>query len=300
MALHPYSGYSNAVFVERVTSADWSGVAFYISVERDAIKKKLDDYHNSVSNGCGDGPRLFVPEDPVLQEIHNNDRHPVYIDFGFIRSHDFDNYLENNPDPCVSTSGLEVAVTIPLLADKPKGKPSYALALTKFYEKSRGDIPKINVLYPYIPVDEISLSEDGAIVRNGSDEMRISFKRSNNPCKPPISVVKEEFDEFLFSDFTFGLPAPDYSFCDRHFFESQFCAKAERIKCGVQRHSPNLCQMLETNDVESCETTVEIENITSGFREFILLGNDPVDILASESFHCNSTVALKYPCQESN
>ena len=77
-----------------------------------------------------------MPEVPVLSEIHNNDRHPIYIDVGFIRSHDFDEYLGNNRDPCVSTSGLEVTVTVPLLASAPNGPPLYALALKNFYEKS--------------------------------------------------------------------------------------------------------------------------------------------------------------------
>ncbi|KAJ8051070.1 hypothetical protein HOLleu_04500 [Holothuria leucospilota] len=270
-----------------------------MSVKRDVIQAKLNDYCSSVSNGCSDvGPRLFVPKDPVLKEIPNNDRHPIYVDFGFIRSHDFDEYLENNPDPCVSTSGLEAAVTIPLLAGAPNGPPVYSLALAKFYEKSRGDIPKINFLYPYIPVNEISLSNDGAFVRNGSDEMRVSFHHTGNFCKQPALMVKEEFYEFVFSDFQFGLPAPDYSFCDRHSFSSQFCSNAERIKCGVQRYSPNLCQVWWANDVEACETMVNMENITSGFREFILLGKDPVNILSSQMFHSNTTTALKYPCQE--
>ncbi|KAJ8051069.1 hypothetical protein HOLleu_04498 [Holothuria leucospilota] len=295
---HPY--YASAFLIDRLVTGDWNGVGFYISVEREAIKKKLDNYHSSVSNECNEGPRLFVPKVSVFPTMHNNDRHPVYVDFGFMRSHDFDEYLKDNPNPCVSTSGLEVAVTIPLLAGKPDGPPIYALALTKFYEKSRGDIPKINFLYPYIPVDEISLRDNIALVRNGSDEMKISFNRSSHYCKSSALIVKEEFNEFLFSNFQFGLPVPDYSFCDRHSFKSKFCSNAERIKCGVQRYAPNLCQVWKSNDFGSCAATVEIKNITSGFRNFILLDDNPVNILASQRFHGNTTMALKYPCQEFN
>lgn len=103
-----------------------------------------------------------MPDVPILPDLHNSDRHPVYISFGHMKSHDFDGYLEENPNTCVSVSGLEVAVTIPLLAGAPDGPPVYALALAKFYEKSRGDIPKINFLYPYIPVDEITMNDCGA------------------------------------------------------------------------------------------------------------------------------------------
>ncbi|KAJ8051060.1 hypothetical protein HOLleu_04485 [Holothuria leucospilota] len=239
-----------------------------------------------------------MPEVPVLPEIHNNDRHPIFLDFEFSRSHDFNEYLKNNRDPCVSTSGVEVSVTIPLLAGAPNGPPLYALALNRLYEKSRGDIPKTNILYPYKPVDEIFLNDKRAFVINGSDELRISFNRSSNPCTPLTSVVKEELDKFVFSGFQFGLPAPDYSFCDRHSFESQFCAKAERIKCGVQRYAPNVCQKWGSDYAERCATTVEIENITPGFGDFILLGDGPFDILAAERYFINGSIALKYPCQE--
>lgn len=241
---------------------------------------------------------MFVPKGPVLPGMHNNCIHPVNIDFGLIRSRDFDEYLKDNPNPSVSTSGLEVAVSIPLLASSPDGPPSYALAVAILYEKSRGDIPKINFLYPYLPVDEIMLYDDGAFVRNGSDEMRISFNRSGNVCKPPTPIVKEEFAEFAFGDLQFGLPAPDYSFCDRHSFENKFCANFEGIKCAVQRSAPNLCQLWEANMHKPCAATVKIENITSGFRDFILLGDDPINILASQSYHDNGSIGLKYPCQE--
>ncbi|KAJ8043937.1 hypothetical protein HOLleu_11261 [Holothuria leucospilota] len=289
---------ASAVSVDGVATGEWDGIDFYISVKRDAIQKKLDAFHISRSNGCDDRPRLYVPDGPILPDLHNSDRHPVYIDFGHMKSHDFDGYLEENPNTCVSVSGLEVAVTIPLLAGAPDGPPVYALALAKFYEKSRGDMPKINFLYPYIPVDEIKMSDYGAVVRNGNDEMRVTFNRLIHPCKPLDSMVNEEFEEFIHSDFQFGLPQPDYSFCDRHSFESKFCANAERIKCGVQRYSPNLCQQWSSKTTKHCVTTVEIKKITSWFREYILLGDDPVNILASETHSSNFSIALKYPCQE--
>ncbi|KAJ8023426.1 hypothetical protein HOLleu_35870 [Holothuria leucospilota] len=151
---------------------------------------------------------------PVLPELHPADHYPVYIDFGYLTSHYFDDYWNRNPNNCVSTSGFEVAGTIPLLADSSNGSPIYVLALAKFYERWRGDIPKTNHLYPYIPVDEIKRDKYGAVAKNGSDKIRVFFHDLKHPCKPPSSSVKEEFDDFMFSMFHFGLPAPEYSFCD--------------------------------------------------------------------------------------
>ncbi|KAJ8043842.1 hypothetical protein HOLleu_11117 [Holothuria leucospilota] len=218
---------------------------------------------------------------------------------GYVRSHDFDDYLKDNPNPSLSISGLEVTVTIPFLARTPNGPPNYAFALTKFYQKSRGDIPKINVLYPYVPVDEITLIDNEAVVRNGNDEMRFSFNRMDQPnCSAPKSIVTEELQEILQNEFQFGLPSPEYSFCGRHGFESQFCRNDERDKCEVRRYAPNICQKWSSNDTVQCATTVAIENITTGFRDITLLGEDPINILASESYHQNFTLALKYPCED--
>ncbi|KAJ8023494.1 hypothetical protein HOLleu_35951 [Holothuria leucospilota] len=289
---------STAHVLNDVSSGSWDGVGFYIAVKREAVQEKLDAFHRSTSNQCGDGPRLFIPEISVLPNLHHSDYHPVYIDIGDLKSHDFDDYLKENSNPCVSVSGMEIAVTIPLLAGTPNGPPEYALALAMFYERSRGDIPKINILYPYIPVDEITLNEHSAAVINGRDEMRISFSRFNERCEPATGIVKEEFEQFILSDVQFGIPAPDYSFCERHSFENKFCSNAERIKSYVHRYSPNLCQKWTSNDPEECETEVAIENITSGFRDILLVGDEPVNILASEVLHYNFSIALKYPCQD--
>ncbi|KAJ8021454.1 hypothetical protein HOLleu_38664 [Holothuria leucospilota] len=48
----------NATYVSYVTSATWDGVGFCISVKRETIQKRLDAYHNSISDGCG-GSKLL-------------------------------------------------------------------------------------------------------------------------------------------------------------------------------------------------------------------------------------------------
>lgn len=234
----------------------------------------------------------------MLPNLHHCDYHPVYIDIGHLKSSNFDDYLKENPNPSVSVSGMEIAVTIPLLASTAKGRPVYALALAMLYEKSRGDIPKINILYPYIPVDEIKMNEHGAVVRNGREEMSISFSQLNQHCEPVTGIVKEEFEQFILGDLHFGIPTPDYSFCERHSFKNEFCSNAKRIQSNVHRYSPNLCQEWTSNDPVECETEVAIENITSGFRDILLVGDEPINILASEVLHYNFSIALKYPCQE--
>lgn len=183
------------------------------------------------------------------------------------------------------TSTLTVSVTIPFLARTSTGPSNYALALVTFYEKSRDDIPNLNVLYPYIPVDEIIMDFGFAVVRNESGEMKISFNRINQlNGPPPTSIVKAEFDHFHQGEYQFGLPSPEYSFCERHNFKSQLCENAERVKCGVSRYTPNICQRWLSGDFTHCATTATIENITTGFRDFVFLGDGPVDIIYSENY----------------
>ncbi|KAJ8021444.1 hypothetical protein HOLleu_38647 [Holothuria leucospilota] len=290
----------NATYVEYVTSGAWDGVGFYISAKRETIQQTLDAYHDSVSNGCcGEGPRLFIPRKSVFPELQMSDHHPVSVDFGYLESHDFDDYLKINREPSISISGPEVAVSIPYLAADSNGPPVYTLALAHLYEQSRGDIPKTNFLYPYIPVDEIQITDIGAVVRNGSEELGVSFIRHNHPCKAPPSTVSEKFDEFLYEEFHLGLPEPDFSFCDRHSFRSDFCTNLQRVKCAIHGYAPHVCQMYKTDNASSCEASVKIINITPFFRDFILLGNDSVNIIATESYASyKSLVGLKYPCQK--
>ncbi|KAJ8023430.1 hypothetical protein HOLleu_35875 [Holothuria leucospilota] len=290
---------ASAIVVENISSSAWDGVGIYISVKRETIQKKLDLFNSPVSSKCGDGPKLFLPDGAVFPDLHNG-QHPVYLDVGFLTSHDFDQYLANNRDPCIKVSGLEVSVTIPFLAGNSGGPPIYALAQAKFYEKSRGDFPKTNFLYPYIPVDEIKMDDFVAVVKNGSDEMRFSFNRLNLSCKPPVSIVTKEFDGFVLNDLQFGLSEPEFSFCDRHSFVNDYCHNAARVRCDVHRNAPNVCLIWRSGNEKPCitVTTVEIQNITSGLREIIPVGDDPINVFASESFSGDYTVGLKYPCQE--
>ncbi|KAJ8021455.1 hypothetical protein HOLleu_38665 [Holothuria leucospilota] len=288
----------NATYVSYVTSAAWDGVGFCIYVKRETIQKRLDAYHNSISDGCGGRPSLVIPEKRGFSDLETSDYHPVFVTFGHVTSHDFDDYLKHNPDPCVAVSGLEVSVKIPLLAANASGPPIYALSVAKLYEKSRGDIPKINFLYPYFPVDEIQFNDSEFVVKNGSDEMRVSVIKHNHPCESPRPIVMEEFEEFRVSEFYFGLSKPDFSFCDRHSFQSDFCTNAKQVQSAVDRHAPNICQKYEVSNKRACDASVEVVNITSGFRDFILLGRDPINILASESYSSDTVVGLKYPCQE--
>lgn len=261
-------------------------------------KQKLYNHVCKIYSFFFKGPRLFIPKVSVLPGLHQVNHHPVYIEIGHLTSHDFDECLEDSSSSCVSPSGLEVGVTVPLLAGSLADPPAYALALAKFYEKCRGDIPHRNLLYPCIPVDEIKMNEHEAVIRNGSDELRIAFNRFNHPCKPSTSIVKEEFDTYFLDNLQFGLPEPDYSFCDRHTCNSKFCSNTVSLRCDVHRFAPNVCQVFTSNDMTPCEASIEIKNITSGFRDFILLGDEPVDILASRSFSNNASVGLKYPCQD--
>lgn len=102
-------------------------------------------------------------------------------------------------------------------------------------------MPKRNILYPYIPVDEITLDDHKAVARKGSDGIRVSLNRINQPnCSAPKSNAKGEMQEFLQSEFQFGLPPLEYPSCDHHCFEREFGKHAERVKCGMRHLAPNL------------------------------------------------------------
>ncbi|KAJ8030292.1 hypothetical protein HOLleu_26659 [Holothuria leucospilota] len=202
-------------------------------------------------------------------------------------------------DESLSIHGMEFAVVIPLLTDHPDGNPHYSLALKNFYERGRGDIPKPNIAFPYVPVDEITRRDNSVIVRNGSEEIHLSFERHTYRCKPVDPEVRHEFDEYVDQDLQFGVTEPNFSFCDRHPVENRYCAISQSIKCKVHRSSPNICQTSwKTPSKESCDTPVQIVKVTPGFRDMMLLGAGEIEIIATESYSGNFSLGLKYPCIE--
>ena len=70
-------------------------------------------------------------------------------------------------------------MTIPLLTGEsdPNGSPLYALTLAKFYIRGRGDIPRPNIVYPYIAVDYIEMNEDGGFIVDGDDYFVFSYTK---------------------------------------------------------------------------------------------------------------------------
>ncbi|XP_071823831.1 uncharacterized protein [Apostichopus japonicus] len=286
--------YSGALIEEDVSRLYWDGVAFYIPVSRDVIQKRLDDWYESNSDVC-QGPRLFLPNFRVFPELMNETQHPIYIDFGYMTFSDF----EDGSDPHNPLFyGIEVAVTIPLLTDQPDGPPKYSLALAKFYDRSRVDFPKPNILYPYIPADELTLDDEGASILIGEERMSVTFQRQNHPCIPPADVIRHEFDAFVNEDFHLGIPEPhfEYSKCDP--CKNKFCAAEEKLQCAVSRYAPNLCQVWVPIDVFPCATSVQVGTVTDYFRDFMLFGDNTINVIASETFFGNFTIGLKYPCIE--
>ncbi|KAJ8030490.1 hypothetical protein HOLleu_26933 [Holothuria leucospilota] len=137
------------------------------------------------------------------------------------------------------------------------------------------------------------------VMRNGNDEIRLSFQRFVNPCRPANLVVRHKFDKFVDQDFQIGDPEPNFGFCDRHPIDNYYCTTAQSIKCKVHRASPNICQSSwKTVGRVSCETPLKITNVTKGFRDFMLFADGEIEVIASESYFGNFSMGLKYPCIE--
>ncbi|KAJ8030317.1 hypothetical protein HOLleu_26692 [Holothuria leucospilota] len=284
-----------ATVTENITyNCLWDGVAAYIAVGRWVIQDTLDKWHDSISDGC-DGPRLYLPTSPLFPGILDKNHHVIYISIGFSDFYEFQDLV----DECIVIAGMEFLVTIPFLTDHPDGIPHYSLAVSLFYKRGRGDIPRPNFALPYIPIDEITTNEGSVVIRNGNDELNLSFIRKTDPCESINPMVRHEFDEYVDQDFQFGLSQPDFSFCDRHPIDNTFCTTSNSIKCEVHRSSPNVCQTSWKSPRKvSCENQVQIGNVTDGFRDMMLLGQGEIKVVASESYLGNFSIGLKYPCIE--
>lgn len=242
------------------------------------------------------GPRLFLPEKPAFPNILKANEHVIYFSAG---ESVFTDFLDET-DPCLSNEESGVTFAIPLLTDKPRGGlPQYSLALGILYDRHNKQIDKPNLIIPYLPVDELTLNDTILFLRNGTDEMLVKFQRNNNPCKPVTSLVRHEAEEFLEVDLQFGLPEPNFEVCDDHdHYDNPFCSTVRAIKCEVSRSAPNICQLpWRTSDQHACDATIEVINVTPGFRKLMCLSDDePVRLLATESRKVIARIGLRYPC----
>ncbi|KAJ8021332.1 hypothetical protein HOLleu_38500 [Holothuria leucospilota] len=233
-----------------------------------------------------------MPTSPVFPDILTTDSHVVYVDFGYFGSVDFAS------EPSISSYGTESAIIIPFLADGPNGIPKYALTLGQIYQRDRGDIARVNINSPYYGIDEVIVTETGAVWKNGSEELRVSFVKSN-PCQVPKPYRQHQFDVLVEEELQFSFTGPDLGYCDRHLsVENPVCEIMEGIKTDVDELSPNVCQFYQPTSKGSCEASLTFESITDGFRDLLLVKDDPIAVLNSERFYDDFDISLKYPCME--
>ncbi|KAJ8021518.1 hypothetical protein HOLleu_38754 [Holothuria leucospilota] len=233
-----------------------------------------------------------MPTTPVFDDILTADHHVIYVEFGFIDS------LDLGGEPSISSHGSESAIIIPFLADSPDGDPKYALALGSVYQRDRGAVSKLNIAFPYIGIDEISVTDTGVVWRNGSDELRATFVKSN-PCRPASKVSQHEFEVTIDEELDFSFAEPDLEYCKRHsLVDHQVCDTLENLPCGLKQAGPNVCQFYQPPWEKSCETSVVDVTVTGEFRNLLLLNDDPVNVVSSEGLYGEYEVGLKYPCME--
>ncbi|KAJ8021329.1 hypothetical protein HOLleu_38495 [Holothuria leucospilota] len=236
-------------------------------------------------------PQLYVPKKPVFPDLLNNDQHVVYVDFGLSSSKDFID------DSSISSSGVESGVIIPFLSDSPNGPPKYSIAMAELYSRDRVEPAKPNIMYPFISIDEMTVEDNEAFWRNGDEELHVSFVKSN-PCQTPSAATKEVFVKFFTGLSLLGWSEPDLEMCNRHPTKNYYCSVMNTIKDDVEEALPNVCQTYDIADVVECAASFDIIEVTPGFREFLLINDNAIDIIAAERFYCNATTTFKFPCVE--
>ncbi|KAJ8024225.1 hypothetical protein HOLleu_36893 [Holothuria leucospilota] len=187
-------------------------------------------------------------------------------------------------------------MSIPLLSNSSDGVPIFSLALNIFYPRDRSDVPNINVIHHFVPVDEILIDESEAILRDGNEELSIFVNKQDNPCEPSTPCIQRQLGKRM-EELQVGFPQPDFSSCE-FLQENHFCSVADVIKDDVSFLAPNICQTAWGPPAnESCVASMEILDVTPGFRERLFLGSDdPIHFIASETYDQYFDVSVKFPC----
>ncbi|KAJ8022377.1 hypothetical protein HOLleu_37257 [Holothuria leucospilota] len=278
----------NAVEVE-AAHYEWIGVMAYVAIDRKTAQNILDSYNGSPLDECKDS-RLYLPDTTEFPDLLTSDQHAMYIDFGMVRSTDFEE------SPHISIYGPESALMLPFLSNTPGGTPDLTLALAQYYQRDRGEVPRSStIVAPFIPIDFISVTDEGSVWRNGNDVLEVSFDFPD-PCTTPLNKMADAFKNFANTQYELGISGPDLQFCDRNPVQNEYCTTLQCIKYGLQCAAPNVCQKYTQANSDLCDATMTFINLTEGFQKIIGVSDNVVQVLQAKRVYGNFTASYVYPC----
>ncbi|KAJ8033463.1 hypothetical protein HOLleu_23712 [Holothuria leucospilota] len=238
--------------------------------------------HSSVTEATWEnGPRLTVPNRPILPEILQPDQHVVAILCGKLGAKDS---LPTNVKAKYETKADIVLFFIPFLTGpNPSAEPTYKLALGSFVSTKKPFFHAINLVIPTEQVDLLQLRPDGVTIVDANGGLNITWPQLCE-CEVPDEIIVHDFEEYI-DDFTISFKSnPNFSFCDEPGAgDDIFCNYRNTIDCP--------CQFWTHGRTKKCKAAnFSVTNITGKFKELSLLIDGPKDAVLTEINEARLTV----------
>lgn len=237
-------------------------------------------------------PQLYVPSQPIFPNVTEG-KHVVYIDFGYQGTRDLAKQFT------ITSMKPIFYILIPLVSDSPNGLPHYNLPLANFILPAHRNEDMIGTtLFPFQEADALIICDSSVHLRHQGEEIKVEYSVSE-PCTKPPQLLSDEFQELVLEGALLGSHSGNVFFCNSRPYSTQassYCNLMDGIRHDVECAYPDVCTVYKSEDERACTASFQITKITEGFREMLLLGDNPINIVSSEMFGGNYTIDIKYPC----
>ncbi|PIK61085.1 hypothetical protein BSL78_02009 [Apostichopus japonicus] len=259
-----------------IWQAKFEGTSVFFSVDEADVQAKLDEYllkHPAA-------PKLYIPADTEFMGLEKG-KHVINFEFGFATG------FEMLSMPLQEISAM---VIIPFLAASPGGPAQYSLVIGEYSPES---------LPGGVELEEISIAEDHLRIKNQGEYLEATLSVTS-PCLEPDTLVRHKLDDDVVKSLVFGVDSLLESFecVSVQTGLAALCKMMDQIRPDVEKNNPNVCDTTIVKDEKICDASFEIEKISQGFRDMLVLGDGPINIIGAEKINGNYGMGLKYPCVE--
>lgn len=208
-------------------------------------------------------------------------KHVINFEFGFATG------FEMLSMPLQEISAM---VMIPFLSASPGGPAQYSLVIGEYSPES---------LPGGVELEEISIAEDHLRIKNQGEYLEATLSVTS-PCLEPDTLVRHKLDDDVVKSLVFGDDSLLESFecVSDQTGLAALCEMMDQIRPDVEKNNPNVCDTTIVKDEKICDASFEIEKISQGFRDMLVLGDGPINIIGAEKINGNYGMGLKYPCVE--
>ncbi|KAJ8048189.1 hypothetical protein HOLleu_00395 [Holothuria leucospilota] len=292
--------YGMANFDVKLSKAIFDGGFLIFPVKRAKVQQLLDEINSQFDD---EDVNLFLPSEPVLQDVIGCDEHVINVGFGTIEAVSFNGVLSNEQKARQSTFIGGLATNIPYLTSKNGDMEKITLQVNVFTSEGGHQIEPNVILPPPIVagkyVKVIKGNTTDIRFKTGDLQLHVIGERAKS-CqsygKHGVADAQEYENEYQISRY-----GPDFSICDQYpDLQVDLCNvyRDPKNSSVLKEAGNNVCiYWVPTDDIQSCEATFHVVSMSDAMKELLLLDEDE-EVLEAAFQTGTFDSRIVFPCIE--